>query len=471
MVNEVVVISDLHIGSDKIDDFDPDIERCFVDFISALMAKGLGVELVINGDFLDFVQASPYKDPDLENETSSGIPLCFTEIQSQAKLNNIAAKHPEVFNALHAFLANDKANRLVILPGNHDADFFFSGVRDLCGSLVCKNIPELSARLSFHLRSVYRPAACPWAWIEHGHQYDRVNSFFLGEQACWNSNNLPILKDKYGTPRLLECVGTRFLNRFLNDLDEKYPLVDNVKPFSRFLRVFGASALTPGTGPIKAALAVYSMLTFLTKTARANPTDLLSAAAEREGMLEDCFTAMFNSLSPADRKQFIDAATARGYVFSRPLQMVIADRDEFLALLQFLENHIDLLDGFQTDDVFLSAGEEGTLELAKGYTVNETQELYRAAERIIETDPTVKMVTMGHTHEPVRQAIQGRYINTGSWTRYYQFDNKDKTRPWSMLKEDSYRAFPYELNYLALTPESSAPFELSTFKMRANDTC
>jgi hypothetical protein len=188
-------------------------------------------------------------------------------------------------------------------------------------------------------------------------------------------------------------------------------------------------------------------------------------------MLEDCFTAMFNSLSPADRKQFIDAATARGYVFSRPLQMVIADRDEFLALLQFLENHIDLLDGFQTDDVFLSAGEEGTLELAKGYTVNETQELYRAAERIIETDPTVKMVTMGHTHEPVRQAIQGRYINTGSWTRYYQFDNKDKTRPWSMLKEDSYRAFPYELNYLALTPESSAPFELSTFKMRANDTC
>ena len=36
---------------------------------------------------------------------------------------------------------------------------------------------------------------------------------------------------------------------FLNDLDRDYPYVDNVKPFSRFLQLFGASALSPGLVP------------------------------------------------------------------------------------------------------------------------------------------------------------------------------------------------------------------------------
>jgi hypothetical protein len=44
---------------------------------------------VINGDFLDFVQAEPWQSPDFESETPDGVPLCFTQEQSLQKLESI----------------------------------------------------------------------------------------------------------------------------------------------------------------------------------------------------------------------------------------------------------------------------------------------------------------------------------------------------------------------------------------------
>ena len=73
----------------------------------------------------------------------------------------------------------------------------------------------------------------------------------------------PIFRDVNGQERLYECVGTRFLVRFLNPLDAKFPFVDNVKPFSKFIAIFGLSALTPGYGPLTATVMVWAMLKFL----------------------------------------------------------------------------------------------------------------------------------------------------------------------------------------------------------------
>ena len=80
---------------------------------------------------------------------------------------------------------------------------------------------------------------------------------------------------------MLECIGTRFLNRFLNQLDEAYPYVDNVKPFSRFLEIFGASVFFRGYGPLKALVAVGSMVKYLAVTLSKKPTDLLGLVEEQ----------------------------------------------------------------------------------------------------------------------------------------------------------------------------------------------
>ena len=72
-----VVISDLHISAGPLDDCDAELERGLVCFISELSSRGEPVELVINGDFIDFAQAPPYEGIELESETDTGVPLCL----------------------------------------------------------------------------------------------------------------------------------------------------------------------------------------------------------------------------------------------------------------------------------------------------------------------------------------------------------------------------------------------------------
>ena len=65
MPNKLVVISDLHMSAQALDDFDTEIEQKFVLFLSSLKSRPESIELVINGDFLDFVQAPPVEEAGL----------------------------------------------------------------------------------------------------------------------------------------------------------------------------------------------------------------------------------------------------------------------------------------------------------------------------------------------------------------------------------------------------------------------
>ena len=125
-ISRYVIISDLHVSAGVLDDCDPEIEGHLCRFLEGLHS---GTELVINGDFLDFAQAPPETGSDLESQTSTNTPLCFTEDQSTAKLKAIITAHPAVFKGLGAFLARSSDNRLTILPGNHDPDFFWDRVQ------------------------------------------------------------------------------------------------------------------------------------------------------------------------------------------------------------------------------------------------------------------------------------------------------------------------------------------------------
>lgn len=268
----LAIISDLHISEGQLDDFDDELEAQLTAFLEWLGSRPEPAELVINGDFLDFVQASPWSGRSLEGQTAEGYPLCFTEQQSCEKLVNIKAAHPQTFAALGNFLSREQ-NRLVILPGNHDPDFFWPLIRERTAEFL--GVAAGSQQLHFCLDRSYRPERSRWLLIEHGHQYDDVNSFFVNGREHWSTVNPPILTAKGGENRLYECTGTRFLIRYLNSIDARYPYVDNVKPFSRFLRIFGASALTPGWGPLDAAVSVTMMLGYLTRSAATRPQDIM----------------------------------------------------------------------------------------------------------------------------------------------------------------------------------------------------
>jgi len=449
MPNKLVAISDLHMSAQALDDFDPEIEQKFVAFLSWLASGHESVELVINGDFLDFVQAPPVEGVGLSGTISSeGQALSYTEAQSVQKLNAIYAAHPQVFEALRKFLDAKPGHQLTILPGNHDVDLFWPAVRATLKGFVA---PTVGERFRVHLERAYRPPAFPGVWIEHGHQFDKINSFFIGVTERWSAATPPILRDSTGTQRLVECLGTRFLIRFLNRLDRDYPYVDNVKPFSVFIRLFAASALVSGYAPLRVAITMWRLLYFLSRTGFTRPTDLLSAD---DGPI-DTTMAMCERLRTANEQSKILQARVHGAGFkvSLPLSLVLDDPSQSEDLMIFLSEHPELLDGLEPDDSgYLGLeGEEGSLTLARGFHVNESKELLVGAGSIL-ASTDVKLVVMGHTHEPLNRPAGLAYVNTGSWTRYYQRSGSERLRPWSVLKQASRNEFPYALKYLEIEP-------------------
>src|SRR5262249_30956194 len=396
----LVVISDVHVGSGPLDDFDPELERGLVDFLDLVAADQTPTLLVINGDFLDFAQAEPWQSRELESHTQDGVLLCFTEEQSIAKLRTIVHAHKGVFTGLSRLTRDDCEHRVVILPGNHDADFFWPGVRREFALALGHNSGS-SQRLRVHLEQTYCPEDFPGVWIEHGHQYDDCNKFELGDVPLWSEKAPPIRTDHHGVPRLLECVGTRFLIQFLNALDADYPFVDNVKPFSKFVRMFLASTVHRDFGPIKALVAYWGFLKFFATSLRTTPRYLLDADQGLSPTLRQ-FRDRLTAMKRSSIDRLVQALTQSGFDFKgMPFQFFIADEGRLVPLLVFFCPDPGLLDAFQDEPAgFLSAGAAGYLTLGGGYLADETATLKTAARRIVGAG-LANAVVMGHTHEPV----------------------------------------------------------------------
>lgn len=456
-MSSIVVVSDLHIASGPLDDCDAELQNHFESFIESLCQAQTDVELVLNGDFLDFVQAEPWSGSDLESVSDDNIPLCFTEEQSLAKLESIHSAHGAVFTALRAFLQARPNNRITVLPGNHDADFYWEGVR--------RRFAELVGPANVFLDEVYRPPSCPSIWIEHGHQSDPVNCFHWANKSLWRSDMPPIFRDRTGTLRLYECVGTRLMIRFLNYLDQEYPFVDNVKPFSRFVNLFAASAFDPRYGVIKVAVILGRMLALLSTTALRNESDILAIRDETRGLLQVYLWQRLKSLSAVRLEALVARMASRGFAAEKPLVMYLQTSADAEMLAAFFFAHQELLDDLETPSVpLLGNPHSGTLTLTRGFSANETRNLAMAASKAL-GNYGVDLVIMGHTHEPV-YIPKTRYINTGCWTRYLRLGPDDRTLPWGVLKADSYQSFPYELNYVKIVPEQVASTQLANYRER-----
>jgi hypothetical protein len=344
--------------------------------------------------------------------------------------------------------------------------------------LISGGQADLIARITIPLCQVYRPPSSPGVWIEHGHQHDRCNCFFVGEEPYWSAERPPILTDREGCERLLECVGTRFLVRFLNALDAAYPYVDNVKPFSRFLGIFGASALQPGYAPIKATLAVWGMLRYLGHTLAHRPPDLLGMPHAKKTGPVDVLRQWVEEMPAVERSSLAERLRGRGFELETSLPLFLWQDESASRLLDFLSDHPDLASPIPADDPPLLCsgaspraftGNTEFLELGSGFTADETGDLCRAAKSALR-DPSVEAVIMGHTHETVNRPQALPYINTGCWTRYYRFANDEPLRAWPLLRSPTYSRFPYQLNYAEITPGTPPSTRMVTFRERSHDS-
>ena len=219
---EVYLISDLHLGGVQPTTDDPD-DRGFricthgaqlAQFVDALAAKPPSVELIINGDMVDFLAE--------ENPGGGWNPFTTDQQEAARKLDSIIDRDKAFFAALGQFL--ERGHRLVILLGNHDVELALPAVRRRLGERL-----GLTGRHDFQF--IYDGEAYPVgrALIEHGNRYDQwnvVDNDGLRRLRSLLTRNQAVPADyQFKAPS-----GSHMVAEVINPIKTHYRLVDLLKP-------------------------------------------------------------------------------------------------------------------------------------------------------------------------------------------------------------------------------------------------
>ncbi len=210
-----LVISDLHLGKGRsmgggghnpLEEFyygEKLVE--FFNYYSSPQFKDYEIELIINGDFLDFLQVD-YRGHFMTVLTE---PICVEILKS------IVEGHRSVFKAMKDFLSQP-LREITYVVGNHDQAMLWPACRDYLNEVV-----------GFSLRYKNIVYFFDGVHIEHGHMHEAANRldpkrFFLKKNLAEPILNLPF--------------GSHFCVDFVLKIKEKYPFINKIRPFSRMIR-------------------------------------------------------------------------------------------------------------------------------------------------------------------------------------------------------------------------------------------
>lgn len=268
-----VVVSDLHLGKGRLlpngsvnflEEFyfgDKLVE--FIAYYSSGVFSEAEVELVINGDFLNFLQVD-YRGHFLTVLTE---PVC-TEI-----LQSILDGHKRVFTALTEF-TSIAGNKMTYIIGNHDQAMLWPGCREMLNKACGAGI--------HYKNSVYY---FDGVHIEHGHMHEAANRmdprrFFLKKDLAEPILNLPF--------------GSHFFVDMVLKIKQRYPFVDKIRPFNRMVRwaIFNETWMT--------VKSIFAILGYFGKTVFVKDPRRQVSAKQILGILLE--SAIFPDLSEAARK-------------------------------------------------------------------------------------------------------------------------------------------------------------------------
>ena len=210
-----LVISDLHLGKGRLledgglnslEEFyyaDKLVE--FFQYYSSGAYRDYEVEVIINGDFLNFLQVD-YKGHYL---------TAITETIAVEVLKTIVAAHSPVFKAMGDFLSQP-FRQITYVIGNHDQSMMFQACRDYLDQFVGKPLQYKS--IIYYVDGIH---------IEHGHMHEAANrmdprKFFIKQGVPEPILNLPF--------------GSHFFVELVLKIKERYPHVDKIRPFGAMIR-------------------------------------------------------------------------------------------------------------------------------------------------------------------------------------------------------------------------------------------
>ncbi len=230
----VFVISDLHLGGEAEEGPPPSPnvepskrkrgfricthEAELAEFINALAGiNRAAVELVINGDMVDFLAERTGND---EKQWS---PFHYPESVALARFADIIRRSAVVFNALKGFVTTPN-HRLVILPGNHDLELNLPAVRrrlrEAVGATGAADYEFIAHGEAYRVGDVL---------IEHGNRLDDMNfaDYAVMRHLCGLLSRGMAVDPKF---EFRPPAGSELVAQVMNDLKKDYGFIDLLKP-------------------------------------------------------------------------------------------------------------------------------------------------------------------------------------------------------------------------------------------------
>ncbi len=424
---DTILVSDLHLSAGydprtgtyhRNEDFFYD--AAFARFLHDLCSRGARERrtwrLVILGDLFDFLQV------DTVRPRTAGRGAVTEDTVTVAKLEQIAAGHAEFFEALGRFVA--AGHGLDIVPGNHDIELVRPAVQERFRELITEyggeaDTSKAAGPVRFHPWILYLPGVL---YAEHGHQYDRDNSFSMALE--------PYAPDRPGEIDL--PLGSYFVEHLFNRIEALDPFADNVKPPTRYLRwAFRVHPVMALWLLLRYYLSFF--LIVFTRTSQLTPQEqesrceryreeVLRPYAQQLGLLHETVVAIDGlSAKPAmsSRPRLLRALLIEPFLPLLPLG------GGLLALYTWMRNvrfNVRSLTLFAVGVLGLAWRERRLLRPAtqpSGY-------LHRAAlgiDRLLRNEGVEKVpfYVFGHTHTAEQYPLTierdgARYLNTGTWT-------------------------------------------------------
>ena len=178
-----LILSDLHIGANTVTS-DNGLCRSFPateDFIAFLQAASheseqyqREIELIINGDFLAFLQVPAVDTYDSQETYPVAVFQDSSQEASLKRLEIIVATNAAIFEALVDFIQVEAPQRrLTIIKGNHDMSLFWPGIKNRLRELL-----GASGKRASLLRFADEFVSREQIYVEHGHQRaEKMNGY------------------------------------------------------------------------------------------------------------------------------------------------------------------------------------------------------------------------------------------------------------------------------------------------------
>jgi UDP-2,3-diacylglucosamine pyrophosphatase LpxH len=379
------ILSDLHLGVDDgcksshiLDNFSIDVH--LGRFLHQLRAESeqdqREIELIINGDFLDFLQV-----PAVDHYTPTGIypPQAYLDSSQDAslqRLNLIVNRHQPLFEALAHFMqAETPKRRLTIIKGNHDAALYWPLVKSRLREVLDAS-GRRSSLLLFAAEFINREKI----YVEHGHQRtEQINRF-----PDFHDPRLPD-----NPVQLYYPPGSYLYVDLFNEVRHDRRFSDGIKPITALIWL----ALRWDFD--LAAKMLISLIGYTTAGQIASP---VTASALEPGLLVNQLVDEHGRRRLAEQYNQDVAFRAE---FHRQIQPYLTDLE---ALLPDATSAAP--EEFCGDPVVMGQAEQS----------RQKQNLQVAAAEIARQQKAA-VIVFGHTHQPVCQSLAGGglYLNTGCW--------------------------------------------------------